>query len=128
MEQQNNNDQSLRTGHEAYIDGYGAPRAIIYSTVDNVPTPTSQQFYHFTKVNLQSLQAYCTALCLKCGADIFRFENEGVLQYFLRTHVDIDLDGRQITAICEGMHMHQELLDTIPATARTAIYLSISSV
>jgi hypothetical protein len=94
-------------------NGYGAVRAVIFSTLPNVPTPKSDEFYSFTQVNLKSLDGYCMGICLKCASEVYRFESAGVMAHFLSiTPNPVLLDGRQLTPICEGMWMHQEYLDT----------------
>jgi hypothetical protein len=98
---------------EKEYSGYGAVRAVIFSTNPNVSTPSSDQFYSFTPVNLKSLDGYCMGICLKCAAEVYRFESAGVLAHFLSTTPNpVLIDGRHLTPICEGMWMHQEFLDT----------------
>jgi len=98
---------------EYSTNGYGAIRAVIFSFLSNIPTPGSSEFYHFTEDNLKSLDAYCMGICLKCAADVYRFESQGTLAYFLKTTPNpVLLDGRLLTPICEGMWMHQQYLDT----------------
>lgn len=102
---------------EQRYTGYGTIRAVIFSTLQNVPTPKSSDFYNFTQVNMDSLDGYCLGICLKCAAEVNRFESAGVLDLYLRNHESpVELDGRGLTPICEGMWMHQEYLDTHTCT------------
>jgi hypothetical protein len=106
-------DLNYHNSIEKYQSGYGAVRAVIFSYIDGVPTPNSGELYFFNEQTLKSLDGYCMGICLNCAASVYRFESAGVLAHFLSiTPNPVNLDGRELTPICEGMWMHQKYLDT----------------
>ncbi|MGB8346430.1 MAG: hypothetical protein WCD86_16210 [Ktedonobacteraceae bacterium] len=95
------------------ITGYGAIQAVIFSTVDEILTPPSSRLYAYNDKALSRLRYYTAMLCLGCAAEGFGFASRGQLDSLLRTRENpVAIAGKRVTPICEGMWMHQQLLDT----------------